>query len=78
MKDQELTNVHEYQKRLIEATRIERMIKGSRPVRPSWSDTILLKFGNSLIAMGQRMKNLSSAAQTAPATQSADLSQECA
>ena len=78
MKDQELYYVQEYQQRLIEATRIQRMIRASRPVRLSWSDTFLLQFGESLIAVNQRMKNLSSAAQTIPSTQRTDLSQECA
>lgn len=78
MKDQELSNVHEYQQRLIEATRLQRTIRESRPVRPSWSDTFLMQFGESLIAVGQRMKNLSSAAQTMSATQRTEISQECA
>jgi len=78
MKDQELSNVHEYQQRLIEVTRLQRTIRESRPVRPSWSDTFLLQFGESLIAVGKRMKNLSSAAQTLPDTQRTEISQECA
>jgi hypothetical protein len=75
MEDRDLQYVQEYHQRLVHATHIERQFKNSRPSRPSWSDYLLLRFGDSLIAVGQKVKNGSSISQ---ASQRADLSQECA
>jgi len=60
---------HEYHSRLIEATRIERQIKAARP---KWSDQFLIHLGNSMISLGQKLKDSSAIASPA------DLTQECA
>ncbi|MGW8251154.1 MAG: hypothetical protein ACWGO1_10970, partial [Anaerolineales bacterium] len=65
MDDRELYYVREYHQRLIDASKNESQYKTLRPARPSWSDYLLLRFGDSLIAAGQRMKKNSAFAQTA-------------
>jgi hypothetical protein len=69
MNERDHNFAHEYHSRLIEATRAEIQIKGSRP---KWSDHLLLQLGNSMIALGQRLRDSSSIAQHV------DLTQECA
>ena len=78
MNDQELINALAYRQQLGEAKRIQHMMKDSRTDRPSWSATFLLRIGETLIALGERLKNLSPAVQTIPAAKRTDLSQECA
>jgi len=69
MNERDHSFAHEYHSRLIEATRTERQIKVARP---KWSDQFLLQLGNSMIALGQKLRDSSAIAQTA------DLTQECA
>lgn len=72
MQDRELQYVQEYHRRLIENAHMERQLKSLRSARPTWSDHLLLQLGDSLIALGERLKD------GRPCPQTNDLSQECA
>jgi hypothetical protein len=74
MADRELYIVREYNHQLIDASHNESQYRSLRPARPSWLDYLLLRLGNSLIVVGQKIKTGSSFAQS---TNIAELSQEC-
>lgn len=59
----------EYHRRLIDISRVEGQLKS---LLPRWTDRLLLHLGESMISLGQRLKESSAKAQPA------DLTQECA
>ena len=63
MYDRELPYVREYQQRLVNATNTEMRFKRTRPASSTWSDYALLRLGDSLITLGQRLKKEKAFAQ---------------
>ena len=56
----------------VELSRQESLLNAARPIHPTLRDVALLRLGNALIYLGQRLRNAS------VINQPADLSQECA
>jgi len=72
VKDPELFFAQEYNRQLVELSHQESQLNIVRHTRPTLRDIALLRLGNTLIYLGQRLRNASLIAQPV------DLSQECA
>jgi len=72
VKDPELFFAQEYNRRLVELSRQESLLNAALPIHPTLRDVALLRLGNALIFLGQRLRN------ARVINQPVDLSQECA
>ena len=74
MEDRDFFLSNEYHRHLIAITHQEHILREARPARPGIKDAVLLRSGEYLISLGQRLR----AASIYGFEQSMDLNEDCA